>query len=225
MTQSPLPDTTLPAKIPESRQTAANAPVSSLFSLDKRTIIVTGAGRGLGIVLAEAILESGGDVICLDILPAPSEDAWDRIEQIQKTSQTYATYHQCDITSEDTVMAVLAEVSKASVKRGKPIRGLVSCAGIQQMQDAIDYPVDGFRRILEVNVTGSFLIAKHTARIMRDEGNSGSVVFIASMSGQIANRVRQQSSLIGSFSPNILTYSIRVSIAQHTTLPKLQCSK
>jgi NAD(P)-dependent dehydrogenase (short-subunit alcohol dehydrogenase family) len=57
------------------------------------------------------------------------------------------------------------------------------------MTDAIDYPLDGFRRILEVNVTGSFLVAKHTARIMREEGTSGSIVFIASMSGQIANRV------------------------------------
>lgn len=178
----------MPAEIPESQQTAANAPISSLFSLQNKTVIVTGAGQGLGIVLAEAILESGGDVICLDIQPSPNKDGWARIEQIQKTSKTHATYHQCDITKENAVIAVLAEASKAATRMGKPIRGLVSCAGVQQMKDAIDYPVDGFNRILEVNVTGSFLMAKHTARIMRDEGSSGSIVFIASMSGQIANR-------------------------------------
>jgi NAD(P)-dependent dehydrogenase (short-subunit alcohol dehydrogenase family) len=66
---------------------------------------------------------------------------------------------------------------------------MISCAGIQQMVDAIDYPMDGFRRILEVNVTGSFLISKYTARSLRDQKLGGSIVMIASMSGQIANRV------------------------------------
>ncbi|KAL5351308.1 hypothetical protein ACLOAV_003162 [Pseudogymnoascus australis] len=218
MTQSLVPDTTLPTEIPESRQSAANALVSSLFSLSKRTVIVTGAGRGLGIVLAEAILESGGDVICLDILPAPSKDEWTRIEQAQKISGTYCSYHQCDITDEDTVTANLAEAAKAALKRGNPIRGLISCAGIQQMLDAIDYPLDGFRRILEVNVTGSFLIAKHTARILRDEGNSGSIVFIASMSGQVANRYGIR---VNTLSPGY----IRTSMTDHLLAEKPEIEK
>jgi NAD(P)-dependent dehydrogenase (short-subunit alcohol dehydrogenase family) len=69
---------------------------------------------------------------------------------------------------------------------------MISCAGIQQMVDAIDYPMDGFRRILEVNVTGSFLISKYTARLLRDQKLGGSIVMIASMSGQIANRVSSE---------------------------------
>jgi NAD(P)-dependent dehydrogenase (short-subunit alcohol dehydrogenase family) len=190
MAPSLTPDTNLSPTISGSYQSTANASVSSLFSLSKRTVIVTGAGRGLGIVLAEAILDAGGDVVCLDILPSPGKDEWTRIEQVQKTSGTYCSYYQCDITNEDAVTATLAVVATAASRRGNPIRGLISCAGVQQMLDAIDYPLDGFRRILEVNVTGSFSIAKHTARILRDEGNSGSIVFIASMSGQIANRVR-----------------------------------
>jgi NAD(P)-dependent dehydrogenase (short-subunit alcohol dehydrogenase family) len=63
------------------------------------------------------------------------------------------------------------------------------------MKDAIDYPLENFRKILEVNVTGSFVVAKSTARLMREEGNTGSIVFIASMSGQIANRVSSAGSL------------------------------
>ncbi|KAG9795093.1 NAD(P)-binding protein, partial [Aureobasidium melanogenum] len=59
---------------------------------------------------------------------------------------------------------------------------------IQQMVDAIDYPMDGLRRIMEVNVAGSFLISKYTARLLRDQKLGGSIVLIASMSGQIANR-------------------------------------
>lgn len=189
MPHSMIPDTTLPDDVPESRQTLTNAPVRDLFSLERRTVIVTGAGRGLGITLATAVLEHGGDVVCLDILPEPSKTEWGAIAELQKALGTKATYHQCDITKEEDVEAALTKAAAEAEKRQKPIRGLIHCAGIQQMIDAIDYPVDDFRRILGVNVTGSFIMAKHTARLMRDAKNSGSILLIASMSGQIANRV------------------------------------
>jgi NAD(P)-dependent dehydrogenase (short-subunit alcohol dehydrogenase family) len=99
------------------------------------------------------------------------------------------SYYQGDITDEDAIVQIFAEAAEEAQKRGKPIRGLISCAGIQHMKDAIDYPLENFRKILEVNVTGSFLVAKYAARLMREEKNTGSIVFIASMSGQIANRV------------------------------------
>ncbi|KAJ9639440.1 hypothetical protein H2201_002898 [Coniosporium apollinis] len=188
MVPSIVSDTTLPADVPESQQTPANAPTNLLFSLSQRTVVITGAGRGLGITLAVAVLEAGGDAICLDILPAPSEVEWNIITKIQKASKSQAQYYQCDITKEDAVIRTLSEVAEEAAKRGKPIRGLISCAGVQQMIDAIDYPLNGFRRILEVNVAGSFLVARETARLMRDQGATGSIVFIASMSGQIANR-------------------------------------
>lgn len=189
MPHSVVSGTTLPDDIPESRQTLANVPAKNLFSLERRTIVVTGAGRGLGITLATAVLEHGGDVVCLDVLPEPSKTEWDAITELQKASSTKATYRQCDITKEEDVEAALTEAAAEAEKRQKPIRGLIHCAGVQQMIDAIDYPIDGFRRILEVNVTGSFLVAKHTARLMRDAKNRGSILLIASMSGQIANRV------------------------------------
>lgn len=189
MAPSIISHTTLPADAPEAHHTPEKAHMETLFTLKHRTIVITGAGRGLGITLAIAVLEAGGNVICLDILPDPSKTEWDIITKIQKASKLHASYHQCDITNEDAVTEILLQAGNEAAKRGTPIRGLVSCAGIQQVHDAIDYPLDGFRRILEVNVTGSFLVAKHTARVMREQHISGSIVFIASMSGQIANRV------------------------------------
>jgi len=49
--------------------------------------------------------------------------------------------------------------------------------------------MDGFRRIMEVNVAGSYIVAKQFARLLRSEEQSGSIVLIASMSGQVTNRV------------------------------------
>jgi NAD(P)-dependent dehydrogenase (short-subunit alcohol dehydrogenase family) len=185
-----ISDTTLAADTPESENTAAAAvPTGGLFSLKDRTVVITGAGRGLGVALTIAVLESGGDAVCLDVLPCPSVAEWDIVSKSQKTYRTNASYHQCDITQEAKVIEVLSEAAKQAASRGKPIRSLISCAGIQQMTDAIDYPVDGFRRILDVNVLGSFVVAKQVARIVRNQQLTGSIVLIASMSGQIANRV------------------------------------
>ncbi|KAH0369811.1 hypothetical protein KCU89_g18561, partial [Aureobasidium melanogenum] len=74
MAPSIVSDIELPRDIPESRQSAANVPIEKAFGLKNRTIIITGAGRGLGITLAVAVLESGADAICLDILSEPSAE-------------------------------------------------------------------------------------------------------------------------------------------------------
>jgi len=182
-------DHTLPPKdVRLSSRVSAARSGSSLFSLDGRTVVVTGAGRGLGITLASAVLDAGGDVICLDVLPKPSEVEWSALT-VSENHKGHATYYQCDITKEEQVRTILTRAASEASERKNPIRGLISCAGIQQMVDAIDYPVNDFKRILEVNVTGSFIVAKHIAGLIKDAKSSGSLVMIASMSGQIANRV------------------------------------
>lgn len=187
-------DHTLPPKdLPPSGRNGLVRSGSSLFSLDGRTVVVTGAGRGLGITLASAVLDAGGDVMCLDVLPKPSEVEWTALTGSEH-HKGHATYHQCDITKEEQVRTILTKAASEASARGKPVRGLISCAGIQQMVGALDYPVNDFKRILEVNVTGSFVVAKHIAGLIKDANSSGSLVMIASMSGQIANRVRARPS-------------------------------
>lgn len=77
-------------------------------------------------------------------------------------------------------------------KSRHPIRGLVTCAGISGRCPAVDYEVDKFRRIMDINVTGSFLCATAAARIMQRQMVSGSVVLLASMSGTNVNQVREE---------------------------------
>jgi NAD(P)-dependent dehydrogenase (short-subunit alcohol dehydrogenase family) len=80
------------------------------------------------------------------------------------------------------------KVAEESEAREAPFSGSVNSVGIQQMNPAIDYPEEDFDCILSVNVTGAFLAAKYACRNYIRSGITGSIVMVASMSGQIANR-------------------------------------
>lgn len=142
---------TTPGAVPETNQTpASHAQTLDLFSLSHRTTVITGGGRGVGIVLAGAVLEAGGDIVCLDLLPTPSEVEWNSVQKLAMSKGLYASYMQCDITNEEGTKVILEKVSAEALQRHKPLRGLVTCAGIQQMTPALEYPIDGFRKMMEV---------------------------------------------------------------------------
>ncbi|KAL3476984.1 hypothetical protein BJX99DRAFT_257886 [Aspergillus californicus] len=182
MSPSVLPPT------PSTTTTPQTPTGPSLFTLTNRTIAITGGGRGLGIVLATAVLEAGGDVACLDLLPVPAGEEWIAVQKLAAAHGLQATYTQCDITDEAATQAALDNIAAVGVERGMPLRGAITCAGIQQMVPALEYPVEMYRKMLDVNVVGTFIPAKHCARIFKEQGTAGSIVMIASMSGQVANR-------------------------------------
>lgn len=182
-----LPDHT----VPESKATpASNASTYKLFSLSGKTVAITGGGRGLGITLAIAVVEAGGNVACLDILAEPSPAEWAELNRLAKLNDGAVSYHKCDVTDEDATAKTIDAVAAAADATGAPFWGVVACAGIQQQIPAFDYPAADFNRILSVNVTGVFNTCKYAARALRGRKRNGSIVIIGSMSGNIANRVR-----------------------------------
>lgn len=144
-------DHTTPAVVPESSKTpAAFAPTNHLFSLDNRTVVITGGGRGLGMTLTTAVLEAGGNVACLDLLEEPIFEEWAAVQKLAKSRGLQATYTKCDITNEDITQDRLEKIAADALGRDMPLRGLITCAGIQQMVPALDYPVEGYRKMLDV---------------------------------------------------------------------------
>ncbi|KAL7943959.1 hypothetical protein V8C42DRAFT_327303 [Trichoderma barbatum] len=175
---------------PNTDQTLINTSTPNLFSLHDRTIIVTGATGGLGSQLVRAILESGGDVIAIDRDEIPPATTWEPLQSLAKSLSRTLAYHPCDISSQSLTTSIF---EAAAAQARYPIRGLVNCAGIGTVGESIDYPEDQTRRTLDVNLAGSLYVAQAAAKVVTKqclEGKSvgASFVFVASMSGYIANK-------------------------------------
>ncbi|KAH6644796.1 hypothetical protein C7974DRAFT_28077 [Boeremia exigua] len=158
---------------------------SDLFKLNEHTILVTGGAGAVGTVVGKTILESGGDVVFLDLMPQMPEDKWLDVLASAAIGKTEVRYHQLDVQNEDNITAVMDHIRTDS---RHPIRGLVTCAAISGESDAGAYPEAIFRRILDVNTTGTFLVARAAANEMHRANVTGSIVLIASISGHGSNR-------------------------------------
>ncbi|KAF2625030.1 NAD(P)-binding protein [Macroventuria anomochaeta] len=156
-----------------------------LFRLDGRTILVSGGAGAVGTIVGKAILESGGDVVFLDLMPQMPEDKWRDVLASTEVSNAEARYQQLNVQDEATIMAAMDQI-RTGLRR--PIRGLVTCAAISGESDACDYSVSTFRQILDVNMTGTFLITRTVANEMHRANVTGSIVLIASISGHVSNR-------------------------------------
>ncbi|KZF20137.1 oxidoreductase [Xylona heveae TC161] len=158
---------------------------SDLFRLNNRTIVVTGAAGFLGREVAGSILEAGGDVVCLDVVPTPPPESWEHLEGVAKTHGGVIRYLRVDITNHDNISETFASFVP---NLRHPIRGLVACAGVSDNDPAHEFSAERFQRLLEINVVGTFSVAQAVALEMKKADVSGSMVLVASMSGTVANK-------------------------------------
>lgn len=165
------------------------------FSLHDRVVLVTGAARGLGLVQTEGLLEAGATVYALDRLPEPSEDFYRIQRRAAEELGTTLHYRQIDVRD----VAQLNEVVKSISDKEGRLDGLLAAAGIQQETTALEYTQKDANTMFEINITGVFMTAQAVAKEMIRWGNGGSMAFIASMSGSVANRVSSSSDVPTTF--------------------------
>lgn len=154
------------------------------FSLAGKVVLVSGAGRGLGLTQSEALLEAGAKVYALDRLEEPAPEFFD-LQIRAKELGTELHYRRIDVRDTELLNNVIEGIAQVEGR----MDGLVAAAGIQQETPALEYSAKDSNTMFEVNVTGVFMTAQAVAKQMIRFGNGGSIAMIASMSGTIANRV------------------------------------
>jgi len=139
-----------------------------------KAVIVTGAGAGIGLAVAQRLAGEGCQVLCADIDSAAAEAAAAKIGG-------GAVGHQADVSDEEQVIAMV----QACVTLFGGVDKLVSNAGVVHMASLIDTTVEDFDRVLGINLRGAWLCTKHSAPQMIERGG-GAIVNMSSLAGHVA---------------------------------------
>jgi sorbose reductase len=157
------------------------------FRLDGKVAVVTGAARGLGFSMAEGLCSVGLKGVA--ILDVQTDLGMDAIQKLHAAYGVQAQFYKVDVRDEVSVSDIMDSI----VRDLGSIDIVVNSAGVADLVHAEDYPAEKFRRVIDINLNGSFLVTQAAAKHMIAAGNGGSVVFIASMSGSIVNWPQPQS--------------------------------
>ena len=179
----------------------------NLFDVTGRKALVTGAGRGIGRVLAVALAEAGCDV---SILVRNVKDAEPTVKEIRRLGRQGLAV-QADVRKKGQVDKAFAD----TVQQLGRLDICVNNAGISMQKPAEEMPEEDWDNILDTNMKGVFLGCQAAARIMLPQ-RQGSIINIASLSGSAVN-VPQKQAVYNTSKAGVvmLTKSLAVEWAPH----------
>jgi len=148
--------------------------VLDLFRLDGKTAIVTGGGRGLGAQIAESYAEAGANVVVC----SRSLESCEEMSTQLKTLGVESLAYKCDVT--DPVQ--VKEVVDGTRERFGRIDILVNNSGASWAAPAEEMPIEAWEKVLNVNVTGTFLMSRETGKVMISQ-KGGKIINISSIAG------------------------------------------
>jgi gluconate 5-dehydrogenase len=161
--------------------------VQSLFDLSGRTAIVTGGHRGIGLHIAKGLAEAGSNVV----VSARNKEACEKVAADLENLGTKAIGLACDIKNAEDVESL----AKQTEKEFGSIDILVNNAGISWGASPEDMPLKEWNKVIETNLTGTFLCCQTIGRVMIKQ-RMGKIINISSVGG-----------LMGSISMNAIGYT------------------
>jgi len=146
-----------------------------LFALNGKVAVITGGSAGLGAQMATALAEVGADVVIAARRVGRCEELCRKLEA---DAGVRAVAVACDVSKaedcQNLVDLTVREYGKLDV--------LVNNAGNIWVADALDFPMDKWQRVMNLNVNGTFQLSMMAARVMKERGR-GKIVNISSIGG------------------------------------------
>ena len=143
----------------------------SLFDLTGKLAVVTGAKRGIGFAMAEALAEAGADIVGVS---ASLELEGSEIEKAVTSHGRKFSARQTDFADRKAVIALGEELA------GLGVDILVNNAGTIERAPAAEHPLELWDRVLEINLSSQFVLSQAVGRSMLERGH-GKIIFTASL--------------------------------------------
>jgi 2-deoxy-D-gluconate 3-dehydrogenase len=145
----------------------------SQFDLSGRTAVVTGAKRGIGFAITEALAAAGADIIGVSASLDPESSAiGDRVRALGHSFEG----HRVDFADRNEV----TQLASSLASRESAVDILINNAGTIRRAPAAEHPLEWFDEVLEVDLTSGFILAQAVGKRMLDVGH-GRIVFTASL--------------------------------------------
>lgn len=149
-------------------------------SFKNKVAIVTGAGQGIGFEICKQMAAQGASIVLNDIDEALATKA---AEQINNSNGV------CMAVSGDTASAeVIKSITQAAIQQFGGIDILIANAGITLFGDFFTYPMESFKRVMDVNLGGTFFLVQAAANQMKQQKQGGSILLTSSVTGHQAHK-------------------------------------
>jgi len=172
-----------------------------------KTVVVTGAGSGIGRVIAHTLAERGWQVVATDINLAAADET---VSGMSASAGQQHSAAQLNVADAEQAAAVAEHVAEQY-----GLDAWVNNAGISFMQRFLEMPLDKVDKTFEINLKGVYICAQAAARVMVARGTEGVIVNTASMAGKqgrvpfLADYVASKFGVVG------LTQAIAYELAPH----------
>ena len=183
--------------------------VQKLLDLSGRTALVTGGGRGIGRHIAIGLAEAGADVFVASRKLANCREAAEAIQKLGRRAWAL----EADVSKPEDIEAlvgqVLGEVGRLHI--------LVNNAAAIWGAPTLEYPLEGWDKVFDVNVRGLWLLSQRVARHMVEKGG-GCILHVSSISGMHGDTEEDQPTIAYNASKGAvlaLTKDMAVKLARH----------
>lgn len=149
---------------------------SVLHRLDDRVAVITGAAHGIGLATAKALGQFGATVVATDVDSAAIEIAVDDL----RVGGIDAHGLHLDVSDESSITTAI----DATVDRHKRLDILVANAGTGARSPAESMTSDDWRRVVSINLDGTFYCCRAAGQVMLEQG-SGAIVIVSSIMGLV----------------------------------------
>jgi len=142
---------------------------------DTTIALITGGARGIGYACGEAIAESGARIVLADM---DGEAVKEAAEKLGNNTLGF----ECDVADEAQITKLFDSVEKEA----GPVSILVNCAGISNPKPFLEATAEDFRRVIDVNLMGTFYASQRAAKAMVANNLKGSIVNMSSINAQVS---------------------------------------